>query len=362
MRKGFVFIGIVILAFGCRKDPLIQLGNAKPYQFDYPERISKYLSPIQVPTDNQMTVEGVELGRKIFYDERLSADNTMSCAGCHAPELAFSDPVDFSTGIDGVEGRRNAMNLINLGWMDSFFWDGRKATLEDQAFAPVNDPVELHSNWVDAVTKLQADSEYPAMFEVIYGTSKIDSTMVAQVLAQFERTLISGNSPMDKFMNANSAIGSSGWNMTDEFAAYQGFALFINEDKGDCFHCHGDSFNPLWTDNLFHNNGLDAIPTDLGLGEFTGNPDDFGKFKTPTLRNLAFTAPYMHDGRFETLDEVINHYSEGLQHSATIDPLMKTVDVGGVQLTEEEKYFLKMFLISLSDSTFISNPAFSDPG
>ena len=132
----------------------------------------------------------------------------------------------------------------------------------------------------------------------------------------------------------------------------------MNEAKGDCFHCHGSNQNPLWTDNKFHNNGLDATLTDLGLGAVTGDPNDNGKFKSPSLRNLIFTAPYMHDGRFTTLDQVINHYSEGLQQSATIDPLMKTVAQGGVQLSPQEKMDLKAFLLSLSDTEFINNPAF----
>lgn len=315
-----------------------------------------------IPEDNPMTVEGVELGRKLFYEELLSGDNTMSCASCHDSKIAFSDTGAFSIGIDGLPGERNAMPLINLGWADKFFWDGRKEGLEAQAFAPVTDVVEMHENWPNAVSELQAHPEYPLLFEKAFGSSVIDSVMVAKAIAQFERTLLSANSPMDKYMNANNAIGSSGWSIADELAAYQGFVIFIDEEKGDCFHCHGDSFNPLWTDNLFHNNGLDAVITDKGLGKVTGNPSDDGKFKTPTLRNLVFTAPYMHDGRFETLDEVIDHYSEGLQPSPTIDPLMKTVDVGGVQLTSEEKYYLKMFLISLSDSSFVTDERFTDPG
>ena len=134
----------------------------------------------------------------------------------------------------------------------------------------------------------------------------------------------------------------------------------MDETKGDCFHCHGNPNNPLWTDNIFHNNGLDASFTDLGLGEVTGDPADNGKFKSPSLRNLAFTAPYMHDGRFFTLDEVINQYSEGLQNSATIDPLMKKVNEGGVQLTPQDKADLKAFLLSLSDPSFINNPDFQN--
>jgi cytochrome c peroxidase len=293
----------------------------------------------------------------LFYDTRLSINNNQSCASCHSLNKSLSDSTQYSTGSEGSEGARNAMPLINLGWMNSFFWDGRSATLEEQAFLPVTDPVEMHETWPNAIAKLQADPSYPVLFKQVFGTAKIDSTMVVYAIAQFERTLIVGNSPFDKYL----LTGSSGWSMTDEIAAYQGFALFMDETKGDCFHCHGDSFNPLWTDNSFHNNGLDASFTDKGLGNVTGNPSDNGKFKTPTLRNLVFTAPYMHDGRFTTLDQVINHYSEGLQFSPTIDPLMKSVGDGGVQLNPEEKGYLKMFLISLSDSSFNTNPAFADP-
>lgn len=355
---GLIFAVTVV---SCRKDPKFNLGESTPYSINYPARISKYTPPMIIPADNPMSVEGVELGRKLFYEKRLSADNTQACASCHHPEAAFSDTSAVSIGIDGLAGRRNSMPLINLGWMNTLFWDGRSSTMEIQAFAPVTDPVEMHNTWANAVSKLQADPEYPALFEVVFGSSIIDSNMVTKAISQFERTLISGNSPMDKYMNGNFEIGSSGWNEADELAAYKGFALFMDENKGDCFHCHGDQFNPLWTDNLFHNNGLDYMITDRGLGAFTGKESDNGKFKTPTLRNLVFTAPYMHDGRFKTLDEVINHYSEGLNYSPTIDPLMKSVGEGGVQLSAEEKYYLKMFLISLSDSSFVTNPAFQNP-
>jgi cytochrome c peroxidase len=362
MKTIIFIIGVLMLANSCRKDPSVDVADTTPYVVEYPERISKYIPPMSIPADNPMTVEGVELGRMLFYEELLSGDNTMSCSSCHDPSLSFSDTGAVSFGVDGLPGERNSMPLINLGWMDHLFWDGRKPSMETQAFAPVTDVVEMHEDWANAVSELQADSQYPFLFERAFGSKTIDSVMVAKALAQFERTLISGNSPMDKFMNTSFTFGSSGWSMDDELAAYQGFIIFREEEKGDCIHCHGDSFNPLWTDNLFHNNGLDAVITDKGLGKFTGNPSDDGKFKTPTLRNLAFTAPYMHDGRFETLDEVINHYSEGLHYSPTIDPLMKKVDDGGVQLTPDEKFYLKMFLISLSDSTFITDERFTDPG
>ena len=176
--------------------------------------------------------------------------------------------------------------------------------------------------------------------------------MVSKAIAQFERTIISGNSKFDHYLLGETTLSPQ---------ELEGFNIFMDENRGDCFHCHGSENNPLWTDNKFHNNGLDANPTDLGLGAATGDPNDNAKFRSPSLRNLAFTAPYMHDGRFATLDEVIDHYSEGLQNSSTIDPLMKKVDQGGVQLTAIDKANLKAFLLSLSDFSFINNPQFAHP-
>jgi cytochrome c peroxidase len=345
----------------CRKDIKPIPEGTTPYIFDYPELIDAYLPPIEEPTDNPTTEEGVELGRLLFFDKRLSADGTQSCASCHHPEASFSDTVAYSVGIDGIAGTKNAMPLINLGWMqDGLFWNGRSSSLEGQAFLPVVDPIEMHNTWPNAIATLQADSQYPSLFERVFGSSTIDSVMVVKAIAQFERTLISGNAPFDKFIAGNFATGSSGWPADKELLAYQGFILFMDEGKGDCFHCHGDQFNPLWTDNIFHNNGLDASPS-AGLAAVTGNPSDQGKFKTPTLRNLVFTAPYMHDGRFQTLDQVIQHYSFGLQSSPTIDPLMKSVGQGGVQLDPMEQNAIKWFLISLSDSSFVTDPRFQDP-
>ncbi len=210
----------------------------------------------------------------------------------------------------------------------------------------------MKNTWPNAVPSLQKSNTYPSLFLTVFGTSIIDSVKVTKAIAQFERTLISGNSRFDRHLLGEDILSESELN---------GFAIFMDETKGDCFHCHGSDLNPLWTDNIFHNNGLDASFTDIGLGEITGDPLDNGKFKSPSLRNLAFSAPYMHDGRFETLDEVINHYSEGLVFSETIDPLMKAVAEGGIHLTEEEKADLKAFLLSLSEPGFTTNPDFQDP-
>lgn len=308
------------------------------------------LNPV-IPASNPQTVEGIALGKKLFFDPILSGDNSQSCASCHAPENAFSDIEKFSDGIDGLLGKRNTMPLFNLAWNydEKFFWDGRVFSLEHQAFQPVTDPLEMKNTWKQVEQKLQQHQEYPILFDRAFGSSTIDSTMVTKAIAQFERTLISSNSKFDKYLLGETSLTPEELN---------GFNVFMDENRGDCFHCHGSDKNPLWTDNIFHNNGLDETITDLGLGEITGDPADYGKFKSPSLRNLAFTAPYMHDGRFTTLEAVINHYSEGLQNSTTIDPLMKKVAQGGVQLSEKDKADLKAFLLTLSDEEFISNPSF----
>lgn len=310
------------------------------------------LDPV-IPSNNPQTEEGISLGKKLFFDPILSANNTLACASCHKTPNAFTDDTRFSDGIDGLFGNRNSMPLFNLAWNydNKFFWDGRDFGLENQVFEPITNPIEMHSTWEAVTGKLQKHPEYPELFNAAFGTRTIDSVLVSKAIAQFERTLISANSKFDKFL-----LGTA--TLTPEEA--NGFNIFMDESKGDCFHCHGSDNNPLWTDNKFHNNGLDTTFSDLGLGNVTGDPADNGKFKTPSLRNLAFTAPYMHDGRFETIEDVINHYSEGLQNSETIDPLMKKVDQRGVQLSSQEKADLKAFLLSLSDPDFIKNPDFSN--
>ena len=324
-----------------------------PYNLEIPTLFAdKLIAPI-IPSSNPLTEEGIALGKKLFFDKILSGDETQSCATCHNPQKAFTDNLQFSTGIDGNFGTRNAMPLFNLAWNfdERFTWDGKEFSLEKQALEPVTNPLEMHSKWTNVEEKLQNHAEYPTLFKQAYGTSTIDSTLITKAIAQFERTLISGNSKFDKFLSGEV-------NLTLE--EQNGFDIFMDEAKGDCFHCHGSNNNPLWTDNKFHNNGLDSNFSDLGLGAITGDPADNGKFKTPSLRNLAFTAPYMHDGRFATLEEVINHYSDGLQPSSTIDPLMKKVNQGGVGLSAKDKADLKAFLLSLSDFNFINNPDFKE--
>lgn len=300
-----------------------------------------------IPDDNLTSLEGIELGRKLFYDPILSKDNTMSCASCHQQEHAFSDPSRFSEGVDGLEGNRNASAIINAGWQTSFFWDGRAESLEKQALGPVPNPIEMHLSWADAVDRIRAHATYPDEFEFVFGTKNISKDHVAMAIAQFERSIISDNSKFDQFMRGEVELNAM------EAA---GFNLF-NSEKAECFHCHGQ---PLFTDDEFHNNGLEEVFTDYGLSEHTGKSSDDGKFRTPTLRNIEFTAPYMHDGRYATLEEVVNFYSDSIKSSHSVDPLMPN-DNGGFHLTELEKAQLVAFLKTLSDTTFINNKSFSSP-
>ncbi|GAB5564873.1 MAG: cytochrome c peroxidase [Winogradskyella sp.] len=346
MNKG-ILLAAVLLFLSCSSDD--QNGyEPTPMPLEIPQIFSENIIAPIIPNDNPQTVEGVALGKKLFFDTILSADGSQSCASCHSPQSAFTDNFATSTGVNGIAGTRNSMPLFNLAWNynERFTWDGKELSLERQAEEPVQNPIEMHSNWNDVIERLQTHQEYPQLFDLAFNTSTITKELTTKAIAQFERTLISANSRFDRYSLGIETLTAQELN---------GLDIFLREDKGDCFHCHGNPNNPLWTNNDFHNNGLDATFTDLGLGVVTGDPNDNGKFRTPSLRNLVYTAPYMHDGRFTTLDQVINHYSEGLQNSPTIDPLMKQINQGGVQLTDQEKADLKAFLLTLSDPSFVES-------
>lgn len=356
MRTILVYIGILILFLACKKDRLEY--TPTPYELEIPSHFPNMI----IPDDNPMTVEGVELGRKLFYEKKLSGDNTQACASCHAPDAAFSDHNQFSTGIDGIQGTRNSMALVNVGWNEYFFWDGRAKTLEEQIIQPVLNPVEMHNTWSSVVDELNNDIEYRKMFFKAFNSDHIDSTFAAKAIAQFIRTMISGKSKYDVMYKYENGLSLSSEELAllstvtvEEFAGYD---LFKSLNGADCFHCHN---GPLMQVHKFSNNGLDATFTDLGRGVVTGNPNDNGKFKVPTLRNIEFSGPYMHDGRFTTLDDVIEHYSSGIQMSSTIDPLIEYASQGGTQLDAQEKALLKAFLLTLTDYEFLNNPDFQEP-
>lgn len=317
---------------------------------------------MDIPSDNPLTVEGVQLGRYLFWEKKLSGNNTMSCGSCHMPSHGFSDPSQFSTGIHGDIGTRQAMAVVNLGWGRRFFWDGRAMTLEELVIEPVENPIEMAEDWEHALNELRTDPQYPPMFRAAFGTEEITRDRVTKAIASFMRTMISANSKFDR-----QRVGQYNFTPLEEF----GFNLFIREGGSpesvpggqfgaDCFHCHG--FGDMqFSDHLFHNNGLDAtFENDPGLMGITGNPLDAGKFRTPTLRNVEVTFPYMHDGRFNSLEQVIAHYNSGGVLSETIDPFMK-FSSGGLQLEEDAQMALLAFLKCLTDLSFLENPAFSNP-
>jgi cytochrome c peroxidase len=329
----------------------------------YPLVIPANMPPMIIPASNPLTVEGVKLGRHLFYDKRLSGNNTMSCGSCHMPPNAFSDPAQFSTGIQGIQGTRQSMPLFNLGWETRFFWDGRAMSLEEQILDPVTNPIEMHETWPNAMCKLQSDPAYGPLFHAAFGSPAVDSLKVAKAIAQFLRTMISANSKFDKFQRGEGEMltidEQFGLLLTQQEGGPVGNGLG-GQGGGDCFHCHPHG-GARFTDGELRNNGLDATFTDLGLGGVTGLPQDMGKFKTPSLRNVALTAPYMHDGRFQTLEEVIDHYDSGGHPSPTIDPNMK-FQQGGLQLSAEKKQQLIAFLHTLTDMDFVNDPKFHDPG
>jgi cytochrome c peroxidase len=346
-----VILSVALFVFACKKDKDDDVTDT-PYQTTpYTIETPAGFPAMNIPADNPITVEGVALGRKLFYDKILSGNNTQSCASCHNQALSFTDNgTQFSTGITGAIGTRNAQPLINLGYNLHYFWDGRGTTLEEQILEPVSNPIEMHLSWNEAAAKLNANSTYVNEFKNAFGISTIDSSYVVKAIAQFIRTMISYNSKLDKRLRNEISLTPSELN---------GYVIYVTE-RGDCFHCHNIDAGRLMTDNLFHNNGLDSVFTDLGRGAITGNAFDYGKFLTPTLRNIALTAPYMHDGRFQTLEEVVEHYNSGGKASATVDPLMKHVGTG-LNLSTQEKADLVAFLKTMTDTSFINDARFRSP-
>jgi len=325
----------------------------------------------EVPEDNPMTVEGIELGRKLFYETRLSRDATISCASCHQQSKAFTDGEMVGIGIDGLKGDRSTMSIVNLLWSNqNMFWDGRAGSIEEQVLQPISNPKEMDLSIVEAVKRLNHIDAYRKEFKMAFGTRKIREEHVAKALAQFIRSLVSQDSKYDKFLNGELQLAEN------ELAGMQSF--FTHPDPSvelrgsNCGDCHRNFLTDGFKDAYegFTNNGInDEEHLEEGLYEVTGNPLDRGKFKVPSLRNIALTAPYMHDGRFGTLEEVLDHYNEHIQESTTLDLLISSAsndkrnsdDPIALKLTEEEKNNIIAFMHTLTDSTFITNEEYANP-
>ena len=398
-----------------------------PYPLIYP---TYYGNRINIPADNPLTAEGVSLGRRLFYEKRLSANNTLSCASCHQQARAFTDGRRFGIGFDGTPTKRNAMSLANVLWIRNFFWDGRAASLETQAVTPLTDPHEMGQSLDSSATKLRASDKWPASdklqasdksqasdklqpsgksqasgksqpfgksqpsgksqaqgsyaaaFSAAFGSPDITPERIVQAIAQFERTLISADAPYDRYLRGEyqfTPAEQQGYNLF--FGGSSPGAVVGTASVGSpaasavagssppaatavrslgCANCHG---GPRTLTETYHNNGLDSVFADPGREAITGMAYDRGRFRVVTLRNIALTGPYMHDGRFATLPEVLDHYSGHIADGPTLSPTLR--DSAGrpaqLQLTDLEKKALLAFLNTLTDSTFITDPRFSDP-
>ncbi len=364
MQKYTLFLLFLLSVVACKDKPPIEEeieeqpieANYNPTSYDL--SIPDLLPEMDIPADNELTVAGVQLGRHLFFDPILSLDSTISCASCHLPELGFSDPNTVSFGVNNATGTRNAMSLVNVGFFTKgLFWDGRSQTLEEQALLPVEDHLEMNEAWPNVIEKLRRHPDYPAMFREAFGVEfrdEIDRSLATKALAQFERTLISGNSKYDQATRNEIFLEDEEVNGQQLFF----FELSQQQDHPGCSHCHG---GPLLTDNRFVNNGLDSVANlndfmDKGRGIVTGNFGDNGKFRVPSLRNIALTAPYMHDGRFETLEEVLDHYASGGHMAENLD-----ANIRPFTLTERQKQELIAFLETFTDESFVNNPNFKSP-
>ena len=345
--------------------------NSTPYVISIPKYFPTQLN---IPSDNPMTAEGVQLGRYLFYDNRVSGrvstDSGMSCSTCHIQSHSFVCGIDnprfpggHPYGLTGIFTPHFMLPMINLVWVNNgYLWSGAlysgnplqsKRTLEDMTWMSIVAPHEMAGDTNRSKTMIQSIKGYPELFYKAFGSSRVTVKNMGRAIAQFVRTLISADSKFDRFLAGKSQL---------TVKERRGYVLFMTETGGDCFHCHGGEGNPLFTTNLFYNNGLDSVFTDpLDRYSVSGNLMDKGAYVAPTLRNVVFTAPYMHDGRFRTLDEVIGFYSSGLAWSPSISPLMHHVATHGVRLTPSQKSDLKDFILSLTDSSFIKNPAFACP-
>ncbi|UBM60432.1 c-type cytochrome [Marinilongibacter aquaticus] len=299
---------------------------------------------------NEETEAGFQLGRKLFYDSRLSRDNTISCAECHNQYYAFTHHGHaLSHGIDGQIGRRNAPAVQNTAFMKSFLWDGGVFNLDLFPIVPITNPQEMDESLVSIMEKLEKDEKYPDLFENAFGTKEITSDRFLKALSQFMNALISDNAKYDQYIRQENGVSLSASEMA-------GLKLY----QAKCATCHASD---LFTDGSYRNNGLEVFDRDPDYGRYdiTEIESDKYKFKVPSLRNLKYTFPYMHDGRFNTLEEVLDHYSEGVMDTENLDPALKQNASLGIPLSDQDKQDLLAFLATLNDESFIRNPKFSAP-
>lgn len=340
-----LFLWGAVIACTYQPDPTPE-AETEALAFDYPAYFPK---PVYDFSKNPLTREGFELGRFLFYDGILSRNGTISCGTCHQQSGAFTHHGhDLSHGIDDRLGNRNAPSIQNLAWRTSFFWDGGIPHLDVLSIAPIENPVEMDDNLPNVLRKLRESERYPPMFKEAFGTPEVTSERMLKALSQFMLYAVSADSRYDNFRRGTTNALSS--------AEKEGLSIF----EAKCGSCHSA---PFFTNDGFANNGLDnSRNPDTGREQITLNPADKHKFKVPTLRNIAYTAPYMHDGRFISLRQVLDHYEKGVHDSPTLAPELKSNSRVGIQLTEDDKEKIIAFLRTLSDERFIRDWRFADPG
>lgn len=346
MKKLLVY-SIAVITIGlcffsaCKPDPDVNAVKIEEFGFKAP---ANWPAPYYNFENNTLTKAGFDLGHKLFFDPRLSRDNTISCGTCHQPGAAFAhQDHDVSHGIEDKLGNRNSPALFNINWHTSFFWDGGVNHIEVQPINPIQNPVEMDEKLDNIMTKLSADATYKTMFKNAFGDETINSQLMLKALAQFMCMLVSSNSKYDKYVR-NEAGGQMN---TSELSG-------LNIYNAKCASCHKA---PLFTDYSYRNNGLPPTAVnDSGRGRITLQAADVYKFKVPSLRNLKYTFPYMHDGRFSTLDKVLDHYATGVFASPTLDPLLQT----GIQLSAQERTDLLAFLNTLNDEEFVNDSRFKE--
>lgn len=356
-----LLLGITLLS-QCRREPNTVQGQifGTPAPLMVPDG---FPSPT-IPKDNPMTEEGIKLGRFLFYEKALSDNGTMSCGSCHIQERAFTDATPVSVGTLGIPGRRKSMPLFNLAFQEFFLWDGRASSLEEQSLHPILDSLELNNDLTTVIQRLNAIDRYPPLFYAAFGSSEITADKIAKAIAQFERSMISANSKFDRVIRLKTG---------EEFTEMEqrGYELFQAEfdplggSGGDCEHCHGELqtqylFGAFGADLQFINNGSKMVYTDEGRAEVTGDPADVGKFKVPSLRNVQFSFPYMHDGSVPNLDSLIGFYNFGGHLHPNVNSNMKAAGKGR-NWNRGQRQALAEFLRTLTDYDFLEDTAFSDP-
>jgi cytochrome c peroxidase len=337
---------VFIFLFSCGPAPKSETpapaGDARPVGQMIEIAVPLGLPPLSLPADNPPTKDAIELGRRLYYDPGLSKDNTVSCAFCHSPKAGFSDGQKTSVGVGGKRGGRNAPTVWNSAYNSEQFWDGRSPSLEDQAGGPILNPIEMANTEEAVVRKLNDNSSYAAEFEKAFGKGPVTFQKIRFAIASFERTVLSGDSPFDRYQYRSEKRAMSG-------AAIRGLEVFKDAKKGNCAVCHTiEEKHALFTDNKYHNLGVGMDKkgelTDLGRYEVTKREEDRGAFKTPTLRNIARSAPYMHDGSLKTLKEVVDFYVGGGNANKNLDKEIKPLE----HLSKQERADLVAFMEALT--------------